>query len=221
MSNNESFIDEVTEELQRDRLYGYFRKYGWIAVLAVILIVGGATYNEIRKSQIASKAQAAGDVLINGLEADDPAVRQIALEEAVASEGGGGLVAQFLLAAEQANAGDDEAALATYTAISSNSEASKIYQDLAALKAIRLQGANLSTAQRRTELEALAGPGAPFRLLAEEELAFVELADNNTEAALERLQAIALDAGVTQGLRRRVSQAIVALGGELDLSAGQ
>ena len=34
MSNPDSFIDEVTEEVRRDRLFAVFRKYGWIGVLA-------------------------------------------------------------------------------------------------------------------------------------------------------------------------------------------
>ncbi|MFD1808819.1 hypothetical protein ACFSHQ_13850 [Gemmobacter lanyuensis] len=40
MSNPESFIDEVTEEVRRDKLFATFRKYGWIGILAVLGIVG-------------------------------------------------------------------------------------------------------------------------------------------------------------------------------------
>ena len=37
VSNPESFIQEVTEEVRRDRLYSYFRKYGWIPALIVVV----------------------------------------------------------------------------------------------------------------------------------------------------------------------------------------
>ena len=40
MSDTDSFIDEVTEEVKRDRLFATMRKYGWIAVLIVLLLVG-------------------------------------------------------------------------------------------------------------------------------------------------------------------------------------
>ena len=50
MSNPASFIDEVTEEVRRDRLFAAFRKYGWIGLLLVILVVGGAAYNEWSKA---------------------------------------------------------------------------------------------------------------------------------------------------------------------------
>ena len=42
MSNSDGFIEEVTEELRRDQMLAKLKKYGWIAVLAVLLIVGGS-----------------------------------------------------------------------------------------------------------------------------------------------------------------------------------
>lgn len=51
MSNPDSFIEEVAEEVRRDRMSRLMRKYGWIGVLAVVLIVGGAAFNEYRKAQ--------------------------------------------------------------------------------------------------------------------------------------------------------------------------
>ena len=52
MSDTDSFLQEVSEELRRDKLYRNIRKYGWVAILLVILIVGAATYREYLKSQI-------------------------------------------------------------------------------------------------------------------------------------------------------------------------
>ena len=51
MSESESFINEVTEEVRRDRLFRLARRYGWIAVVAVLVIVGAAAVNEWRKAQ--------------------------------------------------------------------------------------------------------------------------------------------------------------------------
>ena len=39
MSNTDSFIEEVTEEVRRDKLYGYLKRYGWIAGLIIVLVV--------------------------------------------------------------------------------------------------------------------------------------------------------------------------------------
>ena len=30
MANNDGFINEVSEEVRRDRLYAFFRKWGWL-----------------------------------------------------------------------------------------------------------------------------------------------------------------------------------------------
>ena len=38
-NQSDTFIDEVTEELRRDRLYGAMRRYGWIVVLVIVAVV--------------------------------------------------------------------------------------------------------------------------------------------------------------------------------------
>ena len=46
MSETDSFIEEVSEEVRKDRLFAIMRKYGWIALLAVLLMVSGTAYRE-------------------------------------------------------------------------------------------------------------------------------------------------------------------------------
>jgi hypothetical protein len=64
VSNPESFIDEVSEELRRDRAVYYLRKYGWIALLVVALIVGGTAWNEWRKASAQASAEAFGEAVL-------------------------------------------------------------------------------------------------------------------------------------------------------------
>ncbi len=68
LSNPDSFIDEVTEEVRRDRLFAMFRKYGWIGVLAVVAIVGGAAYTEWSKARSEARAQAFGDAVLDAVD---------------------------------------------------------------------------------------------------------------------------------------------------------
>ena len=84
MSDTDSFIEEVSEEVRRDRLYGYLRKYGWIAALLVILIVGGAAYSEWRKAQAVAAAEEMGDRVLEALSSAQPETRALALEEIAA-----------------------------------------------------------------------------------------------------------------------------------------
>ena len=81
MSDTDSFIDEVNEEVRRDRFYFMLKRYGWIAVLAVILLVGGAAWNEYQKAQARAEAETLGDAMFAALSAEDTAARASAFEK--------------------------------------------------------------------------------------------------------------------------------------------
>ena len=95
MSNEDSFIDEVSDELRRDRLYKVYKRYGWIAATAIVVIVGGASVNEWRKAQASAEAQATGDAILAALETQDPDARA----EALAALSGDGNAARSALLA--------------------------------------------------------------------------------------------------------------------------
>lgn len=212
MSDTDSFINEVTEEVQRDKLYGYLRRYGWIAVVLVLLLVGGAAFNEFRKAQDMSMAQATGDALLDALAEDDADARAAALG-AVDVNGPSAAVAALITAASQQEAGDPAAAAASLNALAINGDVPQIYRDLAMFKSAMLDTGD--TADRRQTLDGLAQPGGTFALLASEQLALLDLAAGDTDAAVARLTAIIEDAGVTRGLRERAQTLMVSLGAEL------
>ncbi len=215
MSDTDGFIDEVTEELRRDQLFRLIRKYGWIAILLVLILVGGAAVNEWRKARETAAAQAIGDEILAALVTDDSAARAAALE-AIGAEGDAAIVLALLRAGEALEAGDAAAAEVALSQIAIDSSQPLTYRHLAEFKLILLQGDDLPASERLTRLESLAVPGAPFRLLAEEQMALTEISTGDRQAALNRLQTILADGEVTAGLRRRVSQLIVALGGQLE-----
>ncbi len=216
VSNTDSFIDEVTEEVRRDQLYGTMRKYGWIAIVAVVAIVGGASWNEYQKAQTESAARATGDALLGALEADEAVDRVTALESATLEAPEAEVVRQFLLSAEQ-SADDKAAAASSLDAFLANaSETDPIYLAVAELKALMLGADAIPAAERRQRFEGMAQAGQPLALLASEQIALLDVQQGNIEAAIDRLQSIVLDAGVSSGLRQRATQLIVALGGELE-----
>ncbi len=218
MSDTDSFIDEVTEEVRKDQLYGYLRRYGWIAVLVILAIVGGTAFNEFRQAQDRDQAQHLGDALIAALEEQDAVSRAGALSAVEAQSPGGQAVRDFLLAAEQTAAGRTEAAAATLDALAANGDLPEIYRQIAAFKSLTLQSATLSVEERRLSFESLARPGAPLRLLAQEQLALIDIEVGQTEAAIARLRDLLLDSEATTDLQQRVRQAIVALGGQPELT---
>ena len=214
VSETDSFIEEVSEEVRRDRLFGMMRRYGWIAILAVLAIVGGAAWNEVRKSQAQAVSEALGDNLITALELTEADARAEALKGVTAEGAEGRALVGMLRAAELSEAGQTDAALSELNALAVDSDLSQTYRDLAGFKALLLQTDTLSAEDRRSRLEALINNGSSLRILAEEQLAILEASSGQTQEALDRLDRIRQDAAATAGLRRRVSQLIVALGGD-------
>jgi len=213
VSDSDSFINEVSEEVRRDQLFGYIRKYGWIAVAAVALIVGGAAYNEYAKAQTQAAAEAAGDAMLAALAENETDARAAALS-AIEAQGSAAAVTALLTAATQQEAGQIPQARATLDALAANTDVPAIYRDLAAIKAALLPSDD--AAARKSALEALAQPGAPFALLAQEQLGLMQAEAGDNEGAIATMKAISDDAGATRGLRERAQTLIVALGGTLD-----
>lgn len=221
MSDSDSFIDEVTEEVRRDRLFMLFRRWGWVGALAVVVIVGGAAWNEYRKAKSTAAAEALGDGIIAALAADDAAGRIAALSGVQAGSPGGRAVLVMLRATAQVEAGQRDAAVAGLNTVASDGELPAIYRQIAAFKALTLQADSLPASDRRQQFEALAAPGAPLRLLAEEQLALIDIAEGDSEAAITRLQTLVQDAEASADLQQRATQLIVALGGEPVAPPGQ
>ena len=219
MSNSDSFIDEVSEEVRRDRLFGYLRKYGWIAVLVVLVVVGGTAFSEWRRAQAAAAAQAAGDEILAALDIDDDADRAAALA-AIDATGGAGAVTGLLAAANLTETDDIAGARAVLEGVALDDAAPRVYRDLAALKLAILSGEGTSIEDRRATLSGLAQPGGTFRLLAQEQLALLNVEAGEADAALDQFVAIAQDAEATRGLRERAFSMIVALGGDIETLVG-
>lgn len=212
MSNPDSFIDEVTEEVRRDRLFAMFRKYGWIGVLVVVFIVGGAGFNEWRKAVAESRAQAFGDAVLDSLDLGGVEERRAALA-AIGADGAQKAVLQLLLASDPDT--DREATLTALAALADDASQPQSYRDLAVLRRVIVLGAETPVADRRAALDPIAAPGRPFRTLALEQMAYLLVEEKKTDEAIKALQALMQDQESPAGLRSRAEQMIVALGGEV------
>ena len=211
MSNNESFIDEVNEEVRRDQLFGYFRKYGWLAVAAVVVLVGAAAWTEDQRAKERAAAEETGDAIIEALSLDAPQDVLAALEGLTPNA-----VTLMLAASAAQEAGDVEGAIQILNKVAAGEDFSQLYKELATLKIVSLSEGKTSVEERLKLLQPLAEAGRPFALLAKEQIALVQIESGDKVAALDTLGDILQDAAVTQGLRDRSQQMIVALGGDLE-----
>jgi hypothetical protein len=211
VSNPESFIDEVTEEVRRDKLFGYFRRYGWIGIVVVLLIVGGAAYREYQIAAKLAESEAFGDAVLNALDQDDAAARSTALA-AVEAPGQRQALLNLLQSTDPET--DKAATLAALSAVADDATLPASYRDLAVLRRVIVAGTDLPAADRRALLDPIAAPGRPYRTLALEQLALLSVETGDTAAAITALEALRQDQEATPGLRRRAEQVIVALGGK-------
>lgn len=210
MSNPDSFIEEVTEEVRRDRLFRLFRKYGWVGVVIILGLVGGTAWTEWTNSRDAARAEAFGDALIDALDQGTPEERREALA-AVPSDGAQAAVLQLILASDPEE--DKATTLAALDKVAADTTLSAPYRDLAVLRRVLVAGADQPLAERRTALQGIAAPGRPFRALAEEQLAYLLVEEGKTDEAIAALTTLMQDQEASGSLRARLGQVITALGG--------
>ena len=212
MSDTDSFIEEVSEEVRRDRMFDLFRRFGWIAVAAVLLLVGGAAWNEWSRSKQQTQAEALGDAVVSALQLEDAAQRAVALQDIQSQTADGQAIVQLLSAAELAADNRASDALTQLAAVRDNDEVQSIYRQIAAFKFLLLPISGSSIEDRQSGLEALISSGSALRVLAEEQLALLDIELGNEADAVVRLQRLLEDSEITPGVRRRVTQLITSLG---------
>ena len=219
MSDTDSFIEEVNEEVRREKLYGYVRKYGWIAVLFVLGVVAVTGFLEYQKTTTARAAQQLGDRLVTAINEEDPAARAAALAEVAPEAGDAAVIVEMRRAGELVDAGDTAGAIAAFDAIA-NSGAAPVYADMALLKSLMLRGEDQDAAARDAALAQVAAPGALYRPLALEQQGLIALEAGDRDKAVEIFTELFQDSEITDGLRNRATQMLVALGAEIpDISS--
>ena len=217
MSDTDSFLQEVSEELRRDKLYRNIRKYGWVAILLVIVIVGAATYREYQKSLAETEAELFGTSIIDALNEKNEADRILKLQKINPPGENAKAIVAMLLSAE---ATGNESATFKMSTLSNVTESLSIdnqYRDLLNFKILLGSSEIMGLDERMKSFEGLSKPGNPFRLLAEEQMALIELELGNNDNAIEIISQILLDAELTAGLRNRATQMLIALGKDPEL----
>ncbi|AGT09740.1 tetratricopeptide repeat protein [Paracoccus aminophilus] len=209
-NQNDSFIDEVTSELRRDRLFQGLRRFGWIVVLLIIALVVASGWYEYRKSQDRQTAQDWGDAVVAAQTAADPASALDAVDPAGSK--GRRAISGLLAGGASADAGDAAKAVAELKAAAEAAgPKDPVLRDLALLKAVIVGGPAMGAAERDALLTDLSKPGAPFELLALEQKAVALVAANRHDDAITLIRQIQKKDGLSEDLRRRLSEIMVTL----------
>ena len=212
MSNNESFIQEVSEEVRRDRLYRILKKWGWIGIAVIVALVGGASFNEWNKDSKMNSARNLGDRVLSAVSNKDP----IELKEIETSNISQDIFIKNLLSAILLSDNKLDASKKALEEIRDLPEITKTYRELNAFKLglLLLKEDNLTSDERFGVFEELVEPGSPFRLLAKEQQALILIEQGKLELAIKALTKISVDSETTASLKRRVTQLRISLGSD-------
>lgn len=212
MSNNESFIQEVSEEVRRDRLYRILKRWGWIGIAVIVALVGGASFNEWNKDSKMNSARNLGDRVLSAVSNKDP----IELKEIETSNISQDIFIKNLLSAILLSDNKLDASKKALEEIRDLPGITKTYRELNAFKLglLLLNEDNLTSDERFGVFEELVEPGSPFRLLAKEQQALILIEQGKLELAIKALTEISVDSETTASLKRRVTQLRISLGSD-------
>lgn len=217
MTNTDSFIQEVTEEVRQDRMFALWKKWGPLVLAVVVLIIAGAAFWSWTQARHRAEAEARGAKLL----AVEPG--QIEAEQKLAAtlESPARLVAELSAAADLARTGKTADAAKAYREIAARDGVAVQYRDLALLQALRIEAGTADPAAVLKDLQPLMDENDPYRLLARELAAALELKAGDVDKAHADMKAILADPLATQQLRVRVTEMLTASGGTVPAPASQ
>ncbi|MEL7139395.1 MAG: tetratricopeptide repeat protein [Pseudomonadota bacterium] len=207
MSDTDSFIREVTEEVRQDRMLRYWKAYGPFIIGGITLIVaiaaGLAYWDTLQQKQAAEN----GGFLLQAQDAEAGTVGAIVNEVAGPAQ----VIAIMRSAQAQAAAGERAAAADVYDSVADDQAQPERYRALARLEAIRLRASLGEPAAMLPALDELAMPGALYRPLALELRATLRLNAGDVAGARADLATILTEPASTGESRARASALIETL----------
>ena len=214
--DNETFYREVDEELRRDQMLGYWKRYGKLVIAAVILFIaaiGGVIWwMNHRELQAGDRGQTL-ITAFDDVQAGRPAAAQKKLDELANSGVEGYRAASLLTQADMASdANQPDKAVALFKQIADDSSLAQPYRDLATVRMTALQYDKLPPQQVISRLKPLAVSGAPWFGSAGEMVASAYLKLNRPQDAAKLFAAIAKDKKVPDSIRSRAMQMAGSLG---------
>lgn len=207
-------FDEVEEDLREERMQQLLKKYGGVLIAICVMAVAATagwkaweyrqTQADLRAANLylsaASKAEAAG---VAGT--DFPVA--IAAFDAATSGAPNGyrVMAQLRAAALRAESGDIRGASAQWDQVAADGSADPLLRDLASLNWCVYHADGSDTGMIEGRLKPLTAPGNPWRTLALEQLALLDVRRGNNDAAKAQFKKLAEDTTAPAGVRGRAS----------------
>lgn len=205
-------MQEVSEEVRKDRFYRILKKWGWVGIALIVALVGGASFNEWNKESKINSARNLGDRVLAAIASKDVTdLKEIEIKNVSQDIFIKNLMSAILFSDDKLDASKK-----ALEEIGDIPGITKTYKDLNAFKLglLLLKSGNLTGEERFGVFEALVEPGSPFRSLAKEQQALILIEQGNIELAIKTLMEVTDDSETTDTLRRRVAQLRISLGSD-------
>ena len=224
-ANNETFYREVDEELRRDQMAGFWKRYGRWLIAGVVLLLAALAGFLYWQQQKEVKAGEQGEALVAAFE--DAQARKTkeatAKLDPLVQEGTPGYRAAALVTkADMAiEAGNDAAAAAAFGQIAGDEDLPEAYRNMALIRQTTIEYDRLPPAAVVQRLGGLAKPGNPWFGSAGELVAIAHLRQGKPELAAPIFAAMAKDQNVPRSIRSRAMQMAGSLGVDATEPAAQ
>lgn len=213
---SDTFVREVDENLRRDQVEDFFKRYGsWIAAAVVLflLVSGGLIWwkqHQVKENQarVEKLAQAYTDVASGKVAQAPQQFEELSKSGSKAVRA----TATFARAAVALQQGDPKQAASIYQGIAADDGLPKPYRDAALIRQTALQFDQLQPQEVISRLQPLAKPGEPWFGSAGEMTALALLKQNKKQEAGQLFFAIAKDTAVPRTIRARAVQVAGSLG---------
>ena len=217
MAESDSFIQEVSEEVRRDKMYAVWRRYGpWLiaAIVLAVLLAAGKGWWENRIEM--RKAELGGALLEADAIEDSDASAAAFLAVAEQGEYQYPVLARLRAAASLAAAGKIEEAEAQYDAIKAIDGIDPRFRDLAELRTVMLLSERMEPNEMLDRLGPLTVDGSVWRLPALEYEAAAHLKAGAPEQALASLRTLLEMPQLPPAAQGRTGELIEAIEATLD-----
>lgn len=213
--NEQTFFREVDEELRRDQLSGFWRRYGrlvMVAIVVALLVLAGYLYWQHDREKRAGVdgellSGALRDVADNRPDAARPALAKLADSDFA----GYRAAARLTTAALVLDKGDPKAAATQYGAVAADASLPEPFRDLALVRQTAVQYDTLPPQMVVDRLKPLAVAGNPWFGSAGELVALAYRKMGKTDLSGQMFVAMAKDKTVPETIRARA----VRLAGEM------
>lgn len=221
MAESDSFIQEVSEEVRRDKMYAVWRRYGPILIALIVIAVLTAAGMGWWENRVESRKAELGGEIIAADRIDDPAeAAEAFLAVAQSEEYNYPVLAGLRAAAALSQAGKLDEAEAQYEAVKNRAEVDERFRDLAELRILMMRSETMPADEQIARLSPLAEEGSAWRLPALEFLAAAYLGNDAPEKAIESMRRLQSLPQVPPSAQGRAAELIEAIEAQLPEAAG-